>query len=553
MAGGNGGFMVEKTIAGSYQKKGETRSIIASTPGIDRDGERISTAAWKNSLPRYLAKNPVILWGHDYKVPPVGKAINGKITDGALILDVMFAPTKEGQDVKTLYDGGFLNSFSVGFIPTKSTAGNNGEIVFTECELLEVSCVTVPSNPDAVMMRGLSPVLAKAFDKGIKEKEKNMEENMITVEEHLRIKREAVEEARRMEKAYKAQAPRDEYNTISVGTPEKVQGVNLRKTMDLMNQNAMKRGSGDYLKAKPENAETAAVFWIDKVKMASRQKSDELVTTTNNLGGYLTPLEQENAIMDYARHTSIALQDATVVPMGSDITTVPIAGTAPSITIESSELAITAATPTFGLATLTSKRHSGRIPVSWELQADNNAGLVAFLADKFYEDLGKTIDSTVFFGAPTLVDGSSIYSKYGASTILSGANFSTIIASNIFSTVGKLSPEKRSGAKWYMRYDTFWDHVADLLNGTSGPPMYDGMNNTILGHKVRELWTGPDTGSGAVMGVFGNLRGFLLGSRLMNTQLIKVDNENGYSNFVFFTRLAYSNPLPGHFVGIEAA
>jgi uncharacterized protein len=547
--GKNGGSMVEKTIAGSYQKKGETRSIIASTPGLDRDGERITTSAWKNSLPRYLAKNPVILWGHDYSVPPVGKAISGKITDGALILDVVFAPTKEGQDVKTLYDGGFLNSFSVGFIPTNATAGNNGEKTYTECELLEVSCVTVPANPDAVMLRGLSPVLRKAFTQGDQKEEKIMEE-MITYDEHLRIKKEAVDEARRMEKCYKAQG--DGFNSISVGTPEKVQGINLRKTMDLMNQNMKARGADDYLKASPERAEAVAVFWIDKMKEAYRQKSNELVTTTTTLGGNLTPLEQEGAIMDYMRHTSVALQDATVVPMKSDIATVPVAGTAPAITIEANELTITQATPTFNLATLTSKRHSGRIPVSWELQMDEDASLVAYLADKFYEDLGKTIDSTVFFGAPTLVDGSSIYSNYGASTVLASAAFSSILASNIYTTVGKLTPNKRSGAKWYMQYSVFWDNVASKLNGTTSP-IYDPISNKMMGHEVRELWTGPSSGAGVVMGIFGNLRSFLVGSRLMNTQLMKIDSPNGYSDFVFFTRLAYANPLPAAFVAIKAA
>jgi HK97 family phage prohead protease len=130
-----------------------TYRITASTPDIDRDGEIIQPAAFKNSIGDYLKHNPVILYGHEWHNPPVGKATGGRITDKAMELEIEFAPTPFAQEIKTLYDGGFMNTFSVGFIPREAEYNDDGVRVFTDCELLETSCVSIPSNRAATLMR----------------------------------------------------------------------------------------------------------------------------------------------------------------------------------------------------------------------------------------------------------------------------------------------------------------------------------------------------------------------------------------------------------------
>ena len=621
---------MEKKAFVAHLRKGrgdETYWMTASTPALDRDGERILPEAFTASIPRYM-KNPVILWGHDYSKLPIGKALDVKVNPGkSLTMKIQFAGTPLGQEVRQLFDEKVLNSFSVGFIPKKSKAADDGTNVYTECELLEVSAVTIPSNPEALMFDGRnyseevrkglgittpkktwdpsnsgldlsSPEclawldsqyvpLAEERELDFSDEELTEWDEEKTVKTEINTKLDAIKalhrqdpakyedalveairddeetksaarqsgkarEAERMAKAMKCDAsePKGKNMSIEVGAGE-YKGVSVRKTMDLMLENAKQRGADDYLKARPEAAEAVATFWIDKTMGALRTKANELITTTDTLGGYLTPTEQESAIASYVRHTSIALQDAKVIPMHSDTMSIPVAGTAPAITIEANELTISQATPTFDQVQLVAKRHSGRIPVSWEMQADEGASLVAYLANAFYEDLGKTIDSAVFFGPGTLVDGSGVFNNYDSSAVLASAAFSSVVASDIYSAVGKLTPERRAGAGWYFRYDNFWDHIADLTNDST--KLYEPSQNTMLGHKVRELWTGPDTGTGAVLGIFGNLKGFIVGSRLMNTQLMKVENENGYTNFVFFTRLAYANPLPGSYVGLVAA
>jgi HK97 family phage prohead protease len=100
-------------------------------------------------------KNPVVLWGHNHSVPAIGRAGWVKRGEDAVKAKVFFASTPFAQDVKTLYEEGILNSFSVGFmrladepIP-KSERGRR----ITKWELVEFSAVNVPSNPNALMQR----------------------------------------------------------------------------------------------------------------------------------------------------------------------------------------------------------------------------------------------------------------------------------------------------------------------------------------------------------------------------------------------------------------
>ena len=395
--------------------------------------------------------------------------------------------------------------------------------------------------------------LRALIEKSEGEERKNYEDQLIeAIQADAEVKAEAkaaekAREAERMEKAKKADA--SEPVIKAEGAGDKYKGFSIKEVMSRM---AESRGEkADYLDRK---AEFRAGFFIDKA-LEVRTKTNELVTTSDSVGGYLTPTEQESAILDYMRHSSVALQDANVMPMVSDVMTVPTSATGPSVTIESAETSITQATPTFGQATLTAKRHSGYIPVSWELLDDNDAGLVAHLADKFYEDLGVTIDSAVFCAPGTVVDQSGIMLNYGVSAVMNAAstNFSSVYASVFRDAVGKLYPERRQGAKWYLQYDNLWSYVASLadLAGGTEVPLYDRAANKMLGFPVREIRQGVATGTGEPIAIFGNLKHFLIGTRLLTTQLKRIPDKTGMDYLVFFTRIAYSNPLKSAFSAVE--
>lgn len=145
----------------------EERSIVAwgSRPVMDRDFEQIaSDAKWELGN---FQKNPVLMLSHDYSKPPVGKVIWTKVTPDGLRFKAQFAKTPAGEELWTLYRDGIMHSFSVGFLPLNFTEPDDvksGEPrrIYNHLELLEISCVSVPSCPAAILeMYGAGEIKTK--------------------------------------------------------------------------------------------------------------------------------------------------------------------------------------------------------------------------------------------------------------------------------------------------------------------------------------------------------------------------------------------------------
>lgn len=129
--------------------------FVASTEGVKRDGLEIKADSWE--LENYR-KNPVVLWSHDYWGThlPVGRAdvnVEGK----SLIASVTFDPDDEfARAIERKYRNGFLNTVSVGW----DSRGDTNE-------LLDISAVPVPGDPDALMerqIRGLASIGEKLIE-----------------------------------------------------------------------------------------------------------------------------------------------------------------------------------------------------------------------------------------------------------------------------------------------------------------------------------------------------------------------------------------------------
>jgi HK97 family phage prohead protease len=128
--------------------------FTASNATQDRDGEVIDPLGWdlKN-----FKKNPVIMYAHDYRTLPIGRASRVWVSEGKELKNVVEFPpegTYEFADiVERLVDTGYLKTESVGFIPKKWEDGDGEKSprrTYTKQELLEISIVPVPSNPDAL-------------------------------------------------------------------------------------------------------------------------------------------------------------------------------------------------------------------------------------------------------------------------------------------------------------------------------------------------------------------------------------------------------------------
>lgn len=178
-------------------EKEKTITAYISTSKKDRMGESLKA---KGADLKPFRKNPVVLFGHKYDEPPVAKALWTKSDDKGLLSKMQFAETQFAQEIFELYKGGFMNAFSVGFLPKKWEDGDGIKQPFrtyTEWELLEYSAVPVPANPEALTMamsKGLltDEALIKSFNAPIEKLHEIIKDENISEEEEKKEYSEGV-------------------------------------------------------------------------------------------------------------------------------------------------------------------------------------------------------------------------------------------------------------------------------------------------------------------------------------------------------------------------
>jgi len=139
--------------------------FTASDDSIDRYDEVIVATGW--DLANYR-RNPVFQNSHKYGdvIHTLGKAVLSEVRGNKLVQRIEFA-TGVNPIAKLAYDlyrGKFLNAVSVGFIPLEWEEGSSQTAhrrKFLKQELLELSAVSVPANPNALQ----NAVKAGAVDK----------------------------------------------------------------------------------------------------------------------------------------------------------------------------------------------------------------------------------------------------------------------------------------------------------------------------------------------------------------------------------------------------
>lgn len=148
-------------------EKARTVLFTASTATTDRMGDVIDQSGWQ--LDNYLS-NPIGLFSHDSSALPIARGLKTQVVAGSLVWLAQFATKEQYPFADTVFQlvaGGFLNAVSVGFIPLQfEYMEDTGEMMpgvkFTKTELLEISVVPVPANPDALIFgKGLEVEAAK--------------------------------------------------------------------------------------------------------------------------------------------------------------------------------------------------------------------------------------------------------------------------------------------------------------------------------------------------------------------------------------------------------
>lgn len=148
-----------------------------TSPTIDRQGEIVETEGWE--FTNYL-KNPVVLNSHEYGdiQSIVGRCVGIERDGDSWVADLRFNATEYGTLARTLIDDGDLRAVSVGFrpmiidYPQRQARGTSEADAIDKAtvnverdqrtavrhmrkELLEISVVPVPANPDAIRLRSI--------------------------------------------------------------------------------------------------------------------------------------------------------------------------------------------------------------------------------------------------------------------------------------------------------------------------------------------------------------------------------------------------------------
>lgn len=155
--------MLTKQFIAKAEVDSDERTVTAiiTTSVVDRDNEVLLSKG--ADLVNYL-KNPVVLWAHDYSGTPIARTQWMKTGRGKITAKLQFADTDKGEEVYQLFKGGFLNAFSIGFLPKangshpptpeeikKNPEWASARRIYDKWELLEFSAVPVPANPEALM------------------------------------------------------------------------------------------------------------------------------------------------------------------------------------------------------------------------------------------------------------------------------------------------------------------------------------------------------------------------------------------------------------------
>ena len=222
---------VEKT----GDKDGMLQSAVITSEILDREGEVLKA---DGGVFDSFLKNPTLLWAHNVKEtrPPIGRVTKIWKEGNAWKFTPQFdLKDKFAAEIYRKFKDGFLNAFSIGFLPLEQD-GNT----YNKWEALEFSAVPVPANAEAtVQLRAKGFETAKWEDLTVKEKDTFKED---VVEALAKIHERVV----RMEKAQKKNKIRRVEDDTSTKNVKDV-ALLLNKTTEKLLRELKKKG-GEYNK-----------------------------------------------------------------------------------------------------------------------------------------------------------------------------------------------------------------------------------------------------------------------------------------------------------------
>lgn len=149
--------LLYKSLSAGLSSIDDDTIVTCSTGEMDRAGEIVEQGGIDL---RNFRQNPVVLWQHDTKTP-IARAIEIGVSGGKLSARVRWPPqgvSAKADEIRGLVKAGIISAVSIGFnpietIPIDKANPKKGPQKYVRCELGEFSFVSVPANPNALVVQ----------------------------------------------------------------------------------------------------------------------------------------------------------------------------------------------------------------------------------------------------------------------------------------------------------------------------------------------------------------------------------------------------------------
>lgn len=217
-------------------------------------------------------------------------------------------------------------------------------------------------------------------------------------------------------------------------------------------------------------------------------------TTTTTEGGYTVPTDVASQINEVLKAYGGVRSVANVISssQGNDINFPTSDGTSETGELIGQNTTATAADPTFGVVTLSTYKFSSKIvAVPYELLQDSNADIVAFVAKRLGDRLGRATNAYFTTGTGSGQPKGVVTASTAGKTGTTGQT-ATVIFDDLVDLVHSIDPAYRSGPCKFMMNDASLKVIRKLKDTTNNRPLYlpgfdglaGGMASTLFGYEV---------------------------------------------------------------------
>lgn len=468
-------------------------AVLASETPVERWGWRevfdLSSASNVDTSRQPLP----LLVGHDSSTIPVGTVRNVRVAGRRIRGEVHFSNSPRGQELRQAAEEGTLRSLSVGYIVHEADEPVPGEVHVRRLELLEVSAVAVPADPQAGLYRS-HPTMPESTNPTRAERREQHQAR--EAQQHAQREAEVAEMRTLGERFRHIAGAEDAIEDLIAtgGTLGDVQAALRSRLINLQpvpvpaarnfdhegvhmtrgghisggvpaSIQPVQRNAAGYQAFGPDDETRsrnayAAGMWARAALLGDEEAarwcrgahgfSRALAGGIANKGGVLVPDEMASAIISLREEYGVARAFCRVWPMSSDTLWIPrrAGGVTAYFTGENNE--ITESDQDWDGVQLVARKLAALTRVSSELLEDAVIDMASHLADEFAYSFAEKEDDCLFNG-----DGTS---TYGGITGLANKLNATSLAGVIEATTGT---------------DTFAEvDVEDLANVMAALPLY---------------------------------------------------------------------------------